>query len=92
MADLTKNMSDVAPTLERFGSKTLGHFINGELESAEPGETFQNHTPIDNSPIGTVAAGTGGDIDRACQAAEQAFPPPTFPSIRALAVANNAKG
>jgi len=75
MADLTKNMSDVAPTLERFGSRTLGHFINGELESAEPGETFQNHTPIDNSPIGTVAAGAASDIDRACQAAEQAFPP-----------------
>jgi len=74
MADLTKNLRDVAPTLERFGSLTLGHFINGDLESAESGETFQNHTPIDNSPIGKVAAGTASDIDRACQAAEQAFP------------------
>ena len=74
MADLPKNLRDVAPTLERFGSLTLGHFINGDLESAESGETFQNHTPIDNSPIGKVAAGTASDIDRACQAAEQAFP------------------
>ncbi len=73
MADLSKNLSNVAPTLKRFGSNPLGHFINGELESAESRETFQNNTPIDDSTIGSVAAGSASDIDRACQAAEQAF-------------------
>ena len=73
MAGLSKNLSNIAPTLKRFGSNPLGHFINGELESAESGESFQNNTPIDDSPIGSVAAGTASDIDRACQAAEQAF-------------------
>ena len=74
MADLNANLSDVAPTIARFQSKTLGHFINGERTLGVSGETFQNETPIDNSPLGLVASGSEADIDTACQAAEAAFP------------------
>ena len=54
-------------------SKTLGHFIGGEFTEGG-GETFDNVTPVDNTVLGRVAKGTAEDMDRACEAAHEAFP------------------
>ena len=74
MSDLEQNLSAIAPTLARFRETTLPHFIAGEPFLPASGERFANTTPIDNSPIGDVASGDSADIDRACRAAEAAFP------------------
>ena len=72
--ELEKNLAEVAPLLERFREQTLGHYINGEATLGASGETFTNQTPIDNSDLGQVAAGSASDIDNACRAAAAAFP------------------
>ncbi|MEW6420821.1 MAG: 5-carboxymethyl-2-hydroxymuconate semialdehyde dehydrogenase [Deinococcota bacterium] len=51
----------------------LKHFIGGEWVDSSSGETFQTHTPTDNSPLTTVASGDAADIDRAARAASEAF-------------------
>ncbi|MGI9326369.1 MAG: 5-carboxymethyl-2-hydroxymuconate semialdehyde dehydrogenase [Pseudomonadales bacterium] len=74
MSELNDNLDALEPTLERFRSQTLGHFINGESTLGSSGETFANESPVDQAPLGVVAAGSAQDVDAACQAAEQAFP------------------
>ena len=59
--------------LERYSSEPLRHFIGGEPVPDPAGETFLNTTPIDNSTIGSVAWGTGGTVDLACQSSAAAF-------------------
>ena len=73
MSELQKNLDEVAPTIARFKAEPLGHFINGARVSGISDETFDNETPIDNAPLGTVAAGGREDVDAACQAADAAF-------------------
>ncbi|MCP2014663.1 5-carboxymethyl-2-hydroxymuconic-semialdehyde dehydrogenase [Deinococcus sp. HSC-46F16] len=51
----------------------LRHFIGGEWVDSRSGETFQTHTPTDNSALATVASGDAADIDRAARAAHDAF-------------------
>ena len=60
--------------LERFSGNPLGHFIDGAEVAGVSGATFVNTTPIDNSPINSVAAGNAEDIDRAVRSARDAFP------------------
>ena len=60
--------------LERFSGNPLGHFIDGAEVAGVSGATFVNTTPIDNSPINSVAAGNAEDIDRAGRSARDAFP------------------
>ena len=60
--------------LKRFSDGVTAHFINGEDCPGEAGETFDNLTPTDNTSLGLVAAGSAEDIDRACRAAQEAFP------------------
>ncbi len=52
----------------------LCHYIGGEFYDSESGETFESISPIDNTPIATVAKGSAGDIHRAVMAAREAFP------------------
>ncbi|WP_116365979.1 5-carboxymethyl-2-hydroxymuconate semialdehyde dehydrogenase [Parahaliea mediterranea] len=73
MSDLTHNLSRAQAYLQRFRDKPTTHYINGAWTPAS-GDTFDNLTPVDNSSLGKVAAGTADDIDAACAAAEQAFP------------------
>ncbi len=73
MSELDKNLKDAEKLLERFRKNTLPHFIGGKSDSGRSGKTFENQTPIDNSVIGTVAAGNAEDIDAASKAAEDAF-------------------
>ena len=71
---LQENIKAADALLARFRQQTLPHFINGQPRAGSSGRHFDNLTPIDNSVIGTVAAGNAEDIDRACAAAQAAFP------------------
>lgn len=72
MMSVSENRNKAYQFLERIG--TIQHLIDGESVPASSGETFENHTPLDNSVINRVAKGTVEDIDRAAKAAEAAFP------------------
>ena len=74
MSDLKHNLAVAEQYLQRFKTQTTTHFIAGQWTSADHVKTFDNLTPIDNSVIGQVVAGTTEDVDRACEAAWQAFP------------------
>jgi len=69
-----QNLADTEELLNRFRGETLNHFINGAPYAGSSTLTFENSTPIDNTVIGNVAAGTAEDIDHACCAAQRAFP------------------
>ncbi|GGK17325.1 aldehyde dehydrogenase [Deinococcus malanensis] len=51
----------------------LKHFIGGQWVASHSGETFDTHSPVDNAFLTQVASGDAGDIDRAAQAAHEAF-------------------
>ena len=70
---LEENLQKIRPLLTEFSNQPIRHFINGEAVAASDGQTFSNHSPIDDSLIGETAAGTIADIDSACRAAEAAF-------------------
>ena len=57
-----------------LAQRSLRHFIGGEWVDAAGGETFEVQTPADNSPLTRAASGDARDIDRAAQAAWDAFP------------------
>jgi len=73
MSDLEKNLQSIEKLLAALKAETLPHFINGKRDPGRSGKTFEGYTPVDNSVIGTVAAGNADDIDAACNAAEAAF-------------------
>ncbi len=73
MAEYIDNQARANNYLERFKANTTGHFINGEMLVPPGSTTYSNTTPVDNSSLGEVVAGTAGDMDRACEAAEAAF-------------------
>ncbi|BDP43527.1 aldehyde dehydrogenase (plasmid) [Deinococcus aetherius] len=58
---------------ERTHARGIRHFIGGAWVDSLSGETFETHTPTDNSVIASVASGDAGDIDRAARAAFDAF-------------------
>jgi len=53
---------------------TTLHFINGIYQPSLNGETFPNVNPATGQVIGAVALGGADEIDRAVQAARNAFP------------------
>lgn len=70
---LTENLAKAEALLARFKSGTLQHWIDGKPRAASADETFDNHTPVDDSFLGSVASGDADDVDRAAQAATRAF-------------------
>ncbi|MDD9894336.1 MAG: 5-carboxymethyl-2-hydroxymuconate semialdehyde dehydrogenase [Gammaproteobacteria bacterium] len=70
---LEENLRKLQPLLKEFAAQPIQHCINGEAVASADGGTFSNHSPIDESIIGEVAAGNVDDIDKACRAAEEAF-------------------
>ncbi|HBR96452.1 MAG TPA: 5-carboxymethyl-2-hydroxymuconate semialdehyde dehydrogenase [Gammaproteobacteria bacterium] len=70
---LDTNLSRANNYLARFRDTTTPHLINGDFTLGDSGETFDNTTPTDNSPIGTIAKGSVTDMDAACTAADAAF-------------------
>jgi 5-carboxymethyl-2-hydroxymuconic-semialdehyde dehydrogenase len=71
---LAQNLVKAERLLERFRTGVLGHFINGRADAGKSGKSFDNLTPVDNSVLGRVAAGSAADIDAAAAAARAAFP------------------
>lgn len=59
---------------QQLSKRPLKHFIGGEWQDSASGETFEVHTPTDNSLLTVAASGDARDIDRAAQAAWDAFP------------------
>ena len=71
---LTENLAKADKYLARFGQDTLNHWIDGRPRRASSDETFDNHTPVDDGHLGSIASGTAADVDRAATAAMHAFP------------------
>lgn len=71
MSEFEQNKSRAKQYLARFKDAPVGHFIGGEFYTND--ETFTNHTPVDNSAIGEISKGSLTDIDKACEAAKNAF-------------------
>jgi 5-carboxymethyl-2-hydroxymuconic-semialdehyde dehydrogenase len=74
MTALAANLALAETHLARFRIQSTTHFIGGAWTSPSSLETFDNHTPTDNSVLGQIAQGTAADVDAACRAAEAAFP------------------
>jgi len=73
-ATLASNADKAATYLARFRGGVLGHFIAGKPVAGHSGKHFTNFSPLDNQPLGEVAAGDAADIDAAAKAAMAAFP------------------
>lgn len=71
---LLNNQALAARYLQRFREQVTGHFINGRWLIPDAAASFDNLTPIDNSSLGRVSAGTQAEADQACEAASAAFP------------------
>ena len=69
-----ENLKKAESYLKRFKDNVTAHYVNGEACRGVSGNTFENLTPTDNTPIGLIAEGTAADIDHACRAAGEAFP------------------
>ncbi|MES0812649.1 5-carboxymethyl-2-hydroxymuconate semialdehyde dehydrogenase [Roseibium sp. SCPC15] len=74
MSDLENNIQKLSSYLERFRTGGILNRIGGETVPAQSGETFQTHSPVDESLICNVAKGGAADIDAAAKAAKEAFP------------------
>ncbi|MEM7340248.1 MAG: 5-carboxymethyl-2-hydroxymuconate semialdehyde dehydrogenase [Actinomycetota bacterium] len=68
-----ENLAAADEHLARFTSTPMYHLIAGDAVPSGSGETFANVSPIDGSPLGTVAAGDVADVDAAATAAADAF-------------------
>jgi len=74
MSDLDSNLAKAETYLARFHHDGVLNHINGESLPASDGGTFESISPVDMTPLATVARGTAQDIDRAAKAAKAAFP------------------
>jgi 5-carboxymethyl-2-hydroxymuconic-semialdehyde dehydrogenase len=69
---LDKAIARAEGFLARFRERPVAHLIDGKPDLGN-GETFETHSPIDNSAIAKVARGGAAEIDRAANAATKAF-------------------
>jgi 5-carboxymethyl-2-hydroxymuconic-semialdehyde dehydrogenase len=74
MTDLASNLQALEAHLARFRESGIANRIAGEDCPAVSGVTFETRSPVDGSPICTVARSGEDDIDRAAKAAKDAFP------------------
>ena len=61
MSELDNNLQKIEKLLAPLRKETLPHFINGKRDAGRSGKTFEGYTPVDNSIIGSVAAGNADD-------------------------------
>ena len=71
---LDSNLNQLNLFLSNFSNVPIRHFIDGQWVDSINNDVFINSSPIDESLIGTVASGTSQDINKACEAAQEAFP------------------
>src|SRR5882762_11202497 len=69
---LDKTIAKAEEFLKRFRQKTVPHLIDGKADAGSS-QTFETHSPIDNTVIAKVARGGAAEIDRAAKAATKAF-------------------
>jgi 5-carboxymethyl-2-hydroxymuconic-semialdehyde dehydrogenase len=69
---LDKTIARAEDFLKRFRGKPVAHLIDGKPDAGN-GQTFETHSPIDNSVIAQVARGGAAEIDKAAKAATKAF-------------------
>jgi 5-carboxymethyl-2-hydroxymuconic-semialdehyde dehydrogenase len=69
---LDKTIARAEDFLKRFRGQPVAHLIDGKPDAGN-GQTFETHSPIDNSVIAQVARGGAAEIDKAAKAATQAF-------------------
>ncbi|AXV16419.1 5-carboxymethyl-2-hydroxymuconate semialdehyde dehydrogenase [Neorhizobium sp. SOG26] len=74
MSRLDENLVKAQGYLGRFAERGVMNHINGEAVAALDGTTFETISPVDLKPLAKVAHGKAADIDRAAQAAREAFP------------------
>ena len=60
-------------SLARVTAQPVQHLIGGERRSSLGGSTFENTSPVDRRPLGTIASASAADIDAAARAAADAF-------------------
>jgi phenylacetaldehyde dehydrogenase len=75
--------SDAASISQRFLARPLQLFIGGEWTPAASQETFDFEDPSTGRVIGSAAAGSALDIDRAVKAARKAFEDGPWPALPA---------
>jgi alpha-ketoglutaric semialdehyde dehydrogenase len=56
-----------------LGTKSFKNYIAGEWADAESGETFESTSPANGDTLGTFPKSSASDVDRAVQAAKQAY-------------------
>ena len=74
MTELQQNLHKLQPILDRLRARGVPNRIAGQDVPAQSGASFDNHSPVDESFICTVARSGAADIDAATQAARAAFP------------------
>jgi alpha-ketoglutaric semialdehyde dehydrogenase len=55
------------------GTKTFRNYVGGEWVEASSGETFESTNPATGEPIGTFPKSSVEDVDRAIEAAKEAY-------------------
>ncbi len=73
MSSFSANAAEAEKHLGKYKANKLGHFINGEFMVPKNAKFFDNASPVDKSVLGQVAIGSVADMDKACEAAENAF-------------------
>nr|WP_319386542.1 5-carboxymethyl-2-hydroxymuconate semialdehyde dehydrogenase [uncultured Roseibium sp.] len=74
MSGLSENIDKLNGYLARFQETGILNQIGGKACPALSGDTFETHSPVDESLICSVARGGAADIDAAARAARAAFP------------------
>jgi 5-carboxymethyl-2-hydroxymuconic-semialdehyde dehydrogenase len=72
---LTRNLERAKRYLARFAAAPLPHRIGDRELAPASGDLFENRTPVDDSLLGKVAAGSAADVDAAAKTAAAAFLP-----------------
>ena len=70
---LQDNLAKADGYLARFRERGVLNHIAGQAVPAADGATFESICPVDLKPLAKVAHGKGEDIDRAANAAQDAF-------------------
>lgn len=73
MSDLNDNIARAQAYMQRFREQGVLNHINGESVPADSGKTFETLSPVDLNPLANVAKGGASDVDRAVEAAQEAF-------------------
>ncbi|TMV06952.1 5-carboxymethyl-2-hydroxymuconate semialdehyde dehydrogenase [Ruegeria sediminis] len=74
MTELDANIRKLDAHLARFRTDGIRNLIGGASVPSASGATFETRSPVDESPICTVARSGPEDVDTAAEAAKTGFP------------------